>query len=149
MRTIVQRVSSASVAVNGEVVGKIGKGLAVLVGMGAGDEAHDVEYVLEKLVGLRVFEDDAGKMNLSVCDMEGGLLLVPNFTLYGDCRRGRRPSFTAAAPPERAEELFADLVAAASVRVSQVAAGVFGAHMTVNIVNDGPVTLLIDSEREF
>jgi len=149
MRAVVQRVSCASVSVNGEVVGQIGKGLAVLVGMGAGDEAPDVEYITDKLVGLRVFEDEADKMNLSVGDVKGGLLLVPNFTLYGDCRKGRRPSFTAAAPPERARELFDDLADAASARVSEVATGVFGAHMTVNIVNDGPVTILIDSRREF
>ena len=148
MRAIVQRVSSASVAVDGEVAGQIGRGLAVLVGMRAGDGGQDVEYIINKLVGLRVFEDDAERMNLSVCDVEGGLLLVPNFTVYGDCRKGRRPSFTAAAPPEQAEKLFGELVATASTRVSHVAAGVFGAHMAVTIVNDGPVTLLIDSERE-
>ena len=149
MRAVVQRVSSATVAVDGEVVGQIGKGLAALVGMGAGDDGRDVEYMIEKLLGLRVFQDEAEKMNLSVCDVKGSLLLVPNFTVCGDCRKGRRPSFTAAAPPERAEQLFNDLVAAASNRLSEVAAGVFGAHMRVSIANDGPVTLLIDSKREF
>jgi len=149
MRAVVQRVSSGSVAVDGAVVGQIGNGLAVLVGMGAGDDEADVEYMVQKLLGLRVFEDDAEKMNLSVCDVDGGLLLVPNFTVYGDCRKGRRPSFIGAAPPERAEQLFSDLVAAASARLDQVAAGTFGAHMTVNIANDGPVTVLIDSGREF
>ncbi|MFQ5809783.1 MAG: D-aminoacyl-tRNA deacylase [Armatimonadota bacterium] len=149
MRVVVQRVSSASVAVNGEVAGEIGKGLAALVGVGPDDDARDVQYLIDKLLGLRVFEDDAEKMNLSVSDVQGGLLLVPNFTLYGDCRKGRRPSFTAAAPPERAEQLFNDLVTAASGRLKQVAAGVFGAHMSVSIANDGPVTLLLDSKREF
>jgi D-tyrosyl-tRNA(Tyr) deacylase len=131
------------------VAGEIGGGLAALVGMGPEDDARDVEYMVDKLLGLRVFQDDAEKMNLSVCDVQGGLLLVPNFTLYGDCRKGRRPSFTGAAPPERAEQLFNDLVAAASGRLQGVAAGVFGAHMSVSITNDGPVTLLIDSKREF
>ena len=121
----------------------------MLVGMAPDDDGRDAEYMIEKLLGLRVFEDGAEKMNLSVCDVQGGLLLVPNFTLYGDCRKGRRPSFTGAAPPESAEQLFNDLVAAASGRLEQVAAGVFGAHMSVSIANDGPVTFLIDSKREF
>ena len=149
MRVVVQRVSSADVAVEGEVVGRIGRGLAALVGVGAEDDERDVEYIIDKLLGLRVFEDEAGKMNLSVCDVQGGLLLVPNFTLYGDCRKGRRPSFTRAAPPERAEKLFDDLVTAASGRLDEVASGVFGAYMSVNIANDGPITLLIDGRREF
>jgi D-tyrosyl-tRNA(Tyr) deacylase len=135
--------------VDGQVVGEIGRGLVALVGARADDTTADAEYLVEKLLGLRVFEDDEGKMNLSVREVRGGLLLVPNFTLYGDCRRGRRPSFTEAADRETAERLFAETTDIARGLISQVATGDFGAKMTVRIENDGPVTLLLDSRREF
>ncbi len=149
MRAVVQRVSRAQVSVDGQVVGEIGLGLVALIGAHAADSSADAEYVVEKLVGLRAFEDPEGKMNLTVRDVHGGLLLVPNFTLCGDCRRGRRPSFTEAADRETAERLFAEAADIARGLLSQVATGDFGAKMTVLIENDGPVTLLLDSRREF
>jgi D-tyrosyl-tRNA(Tyr) deacylase len=149
MRACIQRVGEASVTVDGAVTGRIGRGLVVLLGVGQEDGDADVRWLAEKVVGLRIFEDDAGKMNRSLAEVGGAMLVVSQFTLYGDCRRGRRPSFTSAAPPELAErlyEVFVDVVQAAGV---EVATGRFREHMLVSLVNDGPVTLWIDTaERE-
>ncbi|MEA3400793.1 MAG: D-aminoacyl-tRNA deacylase [Armatimonadota bacterium] len=149
MRAVVQRVAGASVDVDGEVVGEIGRGLAVLVGYGEGDSSEDVAFMADKIANLRVFEDEEGKMNLSVLEIGGGVLLVPNFTLYGDCRKGRRPSFTAACAPGPAEAMFQELAEEIANRHLQVERGVFGARMSVALVNDGPVTLLVSSEGTF
>jgi len=149
MRAVVQRVASASVAVGGEVIARIEAGLLVFAGVAQGDEPRDVEYLAHKLCELRVFADEAGRMNRSVIDAGGALLVVSQFTLLADCRRGRRPSFDAAAPPARAEALYNDLLARLRARGLTVAAGVFQAHMDVASVNDGPVTLLLDSRRLF
>ena len=149
MRAVVQRVASASVTVHGEVRGAIGPGLVALVGVGPGDSAADVEWLCAKLRTLRVFEDDDGKMNRSVEETGGSVLLVPQFTVYGDCRKGRRPSFDGAAPPDLGERMFdalADALRAAGLRVQT---GVFRASMQVALVNDGPVTLLLDSAKLF
>lgn len=149
MRAVVQRVSRAEVRVHGEVTGRIGTGFLVLVGVEAGDGDADVAYVADKVAGLRVFEDPGGKMNLSLADVGGAVLLVSQFTLLGDCRKGRRPSFTGAAPPARAEDLYravARRIAGAGIPVET---GRFRAEMEVELVNDGPVTLLLDSRRRF
>jgi D-tyrosyl-tRNA(Tyr) deacylase len=140
VRALVQRVSSASVTVAGEEVAGIGAGLLVLLGVHRDDTADDADWIARKALGLRVFADDEGRMSLSVGAVGGELICVSQFTLYGDVRRGTRPSFTEAAPPERAEPLYERVVAALGAQ-----AGSFGAHMDVKLVNDGPVTLLIDS----
>ena len=140
-----QRVRQASVTVQRELVGEIGRGMLVLVGIGREDGREQVEQMVEKLVGLRIFEDDQGKMNRSLSEVHGEMLVVSQFTLWGDCRKGRRPSFTSAAPPELAEplyELFVEQVAGQGIRV---ATGQFAAQMDVALVNDGPVTLLLES----
>lgn len=144
MRAVVQRVTQASVIVDGAVVGEIGVGLAVLVGIGPEDTSAEAETLAAKLVGLRIFADDAGKMNRSVIDVGGSVLVVSQFTLYGDVRRGRRPSFVDAAPPEIAEPLVRCVAEAIETSGVGVAMGVFGATMEVGLVNDGPVTLLLD-----
>jgi D-tyrosyl-tRNA(Tyr) deacylase len=149
MRAVVQRVSSASVAVGGEVRGAIGAGLLVLVGVGPEDSAVDVEWMCGKLRTLRVFEDEAGKMNRSVEEIGGAVLLVSQFTLYGDCRKGRRPSFDGAASPELGERMYDALAAALRATGLRVETGVFRAAMQVGLVNDGPVTLLLDSGKRF
>jgi D-aminoacyl-tRNA deacylase len=149
MRAVVQRVSEASVRVDGRIVGAAGRGLLVLLGVGQGDAETDAAYLADKVVNLRVFPDAAGQMNLSVLDLRGDLLLVSQFTLYGDCRRGRRPGYSDAAPPQEAERLydcFVEHVRASGLRVEQ---GVFRAMMDVSLVNDGPVTLLLDSRKQF
>ncbi len=145
MRACVQRVSEASVTVDGAVTGRIGRGVVVLLGVGGGDGEADVNWLAEKVVGLRVFEDEEGKMNRSLAEVGGAMLVVSQFTLYGDCRRGRRPSFTAAAPPELAERLYEAFVARVREAGVEVATGVFREHMLVSLVNDGPVTLWIDT----
>ncbi len=149
MRAVVQRVSRAKVTVSGEIVGEIATGLLVLLGVGEGNTSADAEYLAEKLVGLRIFPDDEGKMNRSLMDVGGGLLAVSQFTLYGDCRKGRRPSFIAAARPEIAVELYQAFVAEVRGRGITTATGRFQEHMDVELVNDGPITLLIDSRKEF
>ncbi len=144
MRALLQRVSRASVTVDDRVVGRIGRGFVVLLGVTHGDSRAEAEWVAAKIAGLRVFEDDAGKMNLSLSNVGGELLVISQFTLYGDARKGRRPSFTDAAAPDHAEplvDLFIELLREAGFTV---ASGVFGAHMAVEIHNDGPVTLLIE-----
>ena len=152
MRAVVQRVSEARVTVDGELVGALPDGvpgLLVLLGAGAGDGDAEAEALADKICGLRVFEDDAGKMNLGLADVGGALLVVSQFTLYGDCRKGRRPSFVRALEPVAAARLVDVFVARARQQVPHVATGRFRAHMAVAAVNDGPVTLLIDSERTF
>jgi len=145
MRTCIQRVGQAQVSVNGEVCGQIGRGMVVLLGVAVGDTADDAEQLAEKIAGLRIFDDANGKMNLSLSDVGGAMLVVSQFTLLGDCRKGRRPSFVAAAPPEVAETLYRAFVAAVAAQDIQVATGKFRQHMQVSLTNDGPVTLLIDS----
>jgi D-tyrosyl-tRNA(Tyr) deacylase len=149
MRAVVQRVSRASVTVDGEVVGKIGKGLLVLLGVSGRDAETDVTYCVEKVLNLRIFEDADGKMNLSLLDIVGELLVVSQFTLYGDTRRGRRPSFIDAAQPVEANMLYEVFVAKARKQVRKVETGRFQAMMDVELINDGPVTILIDSEKIF
>lgn len=147
MRAVIQRVSRASVSSGGKTIGAIGQGLLVLVGFGRGDDSAAVAWMAEKIVKLRIFEDEAGKMNRSVADVGGGVLVVPQFTLYGDAQKGNRPGFDAAARPERSEPLFRELVAYLAERTSlSVASGAFGAQMEVELVNDGPVTILLERE---
>ena len=149
MRAVVQRVSRARVNVGREVTGEIGLGLLVLLGVGAGDTRAEADYVVDKTIGLRIFEDAAGKMNLPVAEVSGALLVVSQFTLYGDVRRGKRPSFDAAAPPEQARELyeyFVEKVRAAGLRCET---GRFQETMQVELVNEGPVTILLDSAKIF
>jgi D-tyrosyl-tRNA(Tyr) deacylase len=150
MRAVVQRCRRGSVTVAGEVVGAIDHGLVVLLGAGRGDAEADVAYVVDKLVNLRIFADDEGKMNRSVLDVAGGVLLISQFTLYGDTRKGRRPAFVDALEPGPAEALYERAVAATrAAGVVRVATGVFRADMQVELVNDGPVTILIDSRKQF
>jgi len=145
MRAVIQRVSRASVSSGGKSLGAIGHGLLVLVGFGHGDDSAAVAWMAEKIVKLRIFEDEAGKMNRSVADVGGGVLVVPQFTLYGDAQKGNRPGFDAAARPERSEPLFRELVAYLGDRTPlPVASGAFGAQMEVELVNDGPVTILLE-----
>jgi len=149
MRAVVQRVSRASVTVGGETVGKIDRGLLVLLGVSNKDAEKDVHYCVEKTLNLRIFEDANAKMNLSLFDIAGELLVVSQFTLYGDTRRGRRPSFIEAAAPEEANRLYEYFVAEARKQFAKVDTGRFQAMMNVELVNDGPVTILIDSEKHF
>lgn len=149
MRAVVQRVSSASVTVEDERVGEIGTGLAVLLGVEEGDGPSDVEYMCNKLEGLRVFEDEEGKMNLSTADVGGGFLVISQFTLLGDCRKGRRPSYVRSAPPEEANALYEEVAQGLRGRGFEVATGRFRAEMKVELVNEGPVTLLVDSRKVF
>ena len=145
MRACVQRVIEAKVTVDGAVTGQIGKGFVVLLGVGANDVEADATWLADKIVGLRVFEDEAGKMNRWLAEVAGAALVVSQFTLYGDCRRGRRPSFTGAAPPELAERLYETFVERVRRAGIEVATGRFREHMMVSLVNDGPVTLWIDT----
>lgn len=145
MRVLIQRVSEARVVVDGKETGKIGRGFLVLVGAGKGDSEDDARRLAEKTVNLRVFEDAAGKMNLSLLEVGGEVLVVSQFTLYADCRKGRRPSFTDAAPPEEGERLYLGYAKAITEYGVRVATGVFGTHMHVHLVNDGPVTIWLDS----
>ena len=147
MKVLLQRVTRASVSVDGEVVGKIERGLVVFVGVASGDDAEDTRYLAQRTVNLRIFSDAAGKFNLSALDIQGELLVISQFTLLADTRKGRRPSFDEAAPPDRAEELFEQFVAAARASGLKVETGRFQAHMLVEIHNDGPVTILLDSKK--
>ena len=149
MRAVIQRVSEARVEVEGKVIGQVGRGLLVYLGVGKEDAPADAEFMADKLVKLRIFADEVGKMNRSVLEIGGGVLLVSNFTLQGDCRKGRRPGFDAAADPQLAEPLYekvAELIARSEIPVAK---GSFGAHMQVTSINDGPVTFLLDSKRLF
>jgi D-aminoacyl-tRNA deacylase len=145
MRVILQRVSRASVEVDGRIVGEIGGGLLVLLGVAKPDTAADADALVAKILNLRIFADEAGKMNRSILDCTGELLVVSQFTLYGDCSRGRRPGFDSAAPAEQARALYEHFVEAARRSGLKVETGVFQAHMAVSLVNDGPVTFLIES----
>lgn len=149
MRAVLQRVARASVRVEDEVVGQIGGGLLVLLGIAQDDTERDVKYLAEKIAQLRIFEDAEGKMNLSLMETGGALLIVSQFTLYGDVRRGRRPSWIDAAPPESAEPLYESFVAEARRHIAEVSTGSFRRMMQVEVVNDGPVTILIDSRKQF
>ena len=149
MRAVVQRVSRATVTVDGKIAGEIGLGLLVLFGVGAADTPSDADYLAEKIVGLRIFEDPDGKMNLSVAEVAGALLVVSQFTLYGDVRRGKRPSFDAAAPPERARELYGYFVEKLRAAGLRCETGRFQEMMQVELVNQGPVTILLDSAKAF
>ena len=148
MKALLQRVSEASVSVSGEEVGRIDRGLVVLVGVASGDTEKDAQYLVQKITGLRIFADEEGKFNLSALDIGGELLLVSQFTLLADTRKGRRPSFIEAAPPEQAEALFECFVAQARASGLRVATGRFQQHMQVAIQNDGPVTLMLDSREK-
>ena len=145
MRACIQRVSQAEVTVAGECCGRIGRGFVVLLGVGQADGPADAQLLADKISGLRIFDDPAGKMNLALADVGGELLVVSQFTLWADCRKGRRPSFTAAAPPEAAEALYEDFVARLRSLGLAVATGRFRQHMQVVLVNDGPVTIWLDS----
>lgn len=146
MRACVQRVSRASVTVDGNIVGRIDRGLLVLLGVGREDVDEDAHYLADKIVELRIFEDEQGKMNRSLLESGGAMLVVSQFTLYGDCRKGRRPSFVEAAPPELGQQLYEAFTAAVAARGVKVETGQFRAHMDVELVNDGPVTLLVESK---
>jgi D-tyrosyl-tRNA(Tyr) deacylase len=148
VRAVVQRVQEASVTVEGTVVGAITHGLLVFLGVGSGDTSADARYLAKKIAKLRIFPDDQGKMNLDVQEVGGQILAVSQFTLYGDCRRGRRPSFSGAAAPDVAETLYQEFVAELQAEGITVATGVFQAHMDVSLINDGPVTLIVSSEGE-
>lgn len=147
MRAVIQRVTRASVEVNGAIVGKIGPGLLVLLGVARGDGESDARYIADKILGLRIFPDEAGKMNRSLRDCGGSVLLVSQFTLLGDTAKGRRPGFDRAAPPELAQALYEKVATDLRAQGTPVEMGVFGAHMAVELVNDGPVTFVLDSRR--
>ena len=149
MRAVVQRVSHASVEVDGEIVGEIQAGLLVYLGVGHDDDETDIQYIADKIATLRIFRDDNDKMNLSILDAGGGVLVVSAFALQADARKGRRPSFDAAADPEPANELYEHTCSALRAKGLTVATGVFRAHMHVSSTNDGPITILLDSKRTF
>ncbi|HXP40333.1 MAG TPA: D-aminoacyl-tRNA deacylase [Candidatus Acidoferrales bacterium] len=149
MRAVVQRVSRAQVVIDGEIAGQIGLGLLILLGIGHDDTEVDANYLAEKIAGLRVFEDDSGKMNRSVQDVGGSVLAVSQFTLYGDVRRGKRPSFDRASPPEKARQLYESFVARIRSTGLRCETGRFQERMKVELVNEGPVTILLDSARVF
>lgn len=149
MRAVIQRVSEASVSVSGKTVSSIQSGLLVFAAFAPDDSLSDIQYIGDKIRELRIFEDAGGKMNLSVTDIAGEILVVSQFTLYGDCRKGRRPSFTRAAPPEQAENLYNRFIAYLESKGTAVKSGVFQAMMAVHLINDGPVTFMLDSRRVF
>ena len=147
MRAVVQRVSRASVTVDGGITGSIERGLLVFLGIGKQDTQKDIDFIADKVVNLRIFECADGKMNLSVKDICGGVLLISQFTLYGDCRKGRRPDFTAAGDPETARHLYEQTITAVKEKDVPVETGVFATHMDIDSINDGPVTLILDSQN--
>lgn len=149
MRAVVQRVSSSKVEVDGVIIGEINKGINVLIGISKEDTLEDLKYIKEKIVNLRIFEDENSKMNLSLLDIRGDLLVISQFTLYGDCRKGRRPNFMNAEGGEKAEKLYNDFIEMLKETSLKVETGKFGADMKVDIQNDGPVTLIIDSKKDF
>lgn len=149
MRAVVQRVSESKVKVEGNIVGEISKGLLVFLGVGEDDNNDDLEYMVEKILGLRIFGDEEDKMNLSLLDIRGEILVVSQFTLYGDVRKGRRPSFSTSASPEIAESLYNQFIEKCKERGIETKKGIFGANMEVSLKNQGPVTILIDSKKTF
>lgn len=149
MRAVVQRVSHAKVSVNGEVAGEIGRGLLILLGVASGDAPADADYLADKIIGLRIFEDSSGKMNLAVAEVGGALLVVSQFTLYGDVRRGKRPSFDGAAAPQAARELYEHFVEKVRTAGLRCETGRFQETMQVELVNEGPITILLDSTKTF
>jgi D-tyrosyl-tRNA(Tyr) deacylase len=149
MRMVCQRVLEANVTVNNQTVGKIGKGLLIYFGVGKGDAIDDAQFMADKIVNLRIFADEAGKMNLSIQDVAGSILLISNFTLHGDCRKGRRPGFDAAAEPVLAEQLYEKVAELINEQGVSVEKGVFGEYMHVTSINDGPVTFILDSTKLF
>lgn len=149
MRTVIQRVSRASVQVSGSEIGAIGRGLVVFLAIHRDDKAETIGWMADKIINLRIFADDQDKMNLSLADINAEMLIVSQFTLYGDCRKGRRPGYSDAAPPEIAEQMYNDFISAIKRRGITAAAGKFQAMMQVALINDGPVTLLIDSAKTF
>ena len=149
MRAVLQRVKTASVTVSGEEVGRIKLGFVVFLGLEKEDQSDDLEYMVNKIAGLRAFEDDSGKINLSLSDVSGELLVVSQFTLFGDCRKGTRPSFTAVAEPDKAQKLYDNFIKGMKQQNIKVSTGVFQARMEVSLLNDGPVTFLLDSKKTF
>lgn len=149
MRAVVQRVSKGKVKVNNQITGEVKEGLLIYLGIGNEDTVEDIEYMVEKITNLRIFEDENEKMNLSVLDVEGEILVVSQFTLMGDCRKGRRPSFIEAAKPAKAESLYEEFVSKCKAIGIKVGTGKFQTHMMVHSINDGPVTILIDSKKSF
>ncbi len=149
MRAVVQRVKNAKVEVDTEITGEINSGLLVFLGIGKEDDQDDVDYMLKKIINLRIFEDEEDKLNLSALDLNKDLLVVSQFTLFGDCRQGRRPSFFEAAPPEEAEKLYDHFIEKAKKSELKIETGTFQAMMNVKSVNDGPVTILLDSKKKF
>jgi D-aminoacyl-tRNA deacylase len=149
MRAVIQRVKEARVEVEGEIVGRIGEGILIFLGIRKDDTQDDIEYLVDKVLGLRIFDDDAGKMNLSIAEVKGEILVVSQFTLYGDCRKGRRPSFDEAASPDMAEGLYDLFVKEVKKRGIKVQTGKFRALMDIHLVNSGPVTILLDSRKMF
>lgn len=149
MRAVVQRVKSSKVEVDNKVIGEIGKGINLLVGISKNDTKEDIDYIVRKVLGMRIFEDENGKMNFSIKDIEGELLIISQFTLYGDCRKGKRPDFMQAQGGDIAIELYNELVEAFKKEIPNLKTGKFGADMKVEIINDGPVTLLLESKKDF
>lgn len=149
MRAVVQRVKKGSVTVDGKIVSRIKAGILVFLGVGKEDTEADLKYLVNKILGLRIFEDEAEKMNLSLLDIEGELLVVSQFTLYGDVRKGKRPSFSEAAYPEIGEKFYRDFIYEAKAMGVKTKEGIFGADMEVDLLNDGPVTILVDSKKDF
>lgn len=149
MRAVVQRVSQASVSVDKQTVGEIDKGLLVLLGIGQDDNIKDLEYMVDKVLGLRIFQDENDKMNLSLLDIKGEILIISQFTLYGDVRKGKRPSFTDSAHPDIAEKMYLDFIERCKDQGIKTSQGIFGADMDVDFINQGPVTILLDSKKVF
>ena len=149
MRIVVQRVTEASVRVDGKIVGKIEKGLLIFAGVAPDDDENDIKFIADKIVNLRIFEDDNEKMNLSVKDVGGSVLVISQFTLFGDCRKGRRPNFSASCEPVKAEQIYEKLVSEVAAMDVHTEKGIFGADMKVELLNDGPVTILLDSKKLF
>ncbi|MCF8056510.1 MAG: D-tyrosyl-tRNA(Tyr) deacylase [Desulfocapsa sp.] len=149
MRAVIQRVSRASVTVDSEITGQIGTGVLIFLGIHKDDDEKEIKWMVKKIINLRIFEDDDGKMNRSLIDTNGAMLVVSQFTLYGDCRKGRRPGYSGAAPPETANTLYQQFIEAVRQKNISVASGRFQAHMDVELINDGPVTLLLDSSKTF
>ena len=147
MRFVIQRVTEASVTIDGEISGKIGKGYLVLIGVADTDTKEIADKMIRKMIGLRIFEDEQGKTNLSLADVDGGLLLVSQFTLYANCKRGNRPSFIEAGKPDMANEMYEYIIEKCRESVDEVQTGEFGAHMKVQLLNDGPFTILLDSDQ--